>query len=165
MRYLPKLSLCLLALPLMVSADTLKVTLNETSPSGSGNPVGFVQFTDTDMGLLIQPKLENLSPGMHGFHLHQYPNCSNNGLAAGGHFDPDHTGKHLGPYLNGHQGDLPVLYADRMGNASTETLAPRLKVSDLKGHSLVVHEGGDNYSDIPKPLGGGGARFACGVIE
>ena len=43
-------------------------------------------------------------------------------------------------------------------------LAPRLKVSMLQGHALVVHEGGDNYSDLPLPLGGGGARFACGVV-
>lgn len=28
----------------------------------------------------------------------------------------------------------------------------------------MVHEGGDNYSDDPKPLGGGGARVACGVV-
>ncbi|NES46128.1 superoxide dismutase family protein, partial [Moorena sp. SIO2C4] len=37
-------------------------------------------------------------------------------------------------------------------------------VADLKGHSLIIHAQGDNYSDIPKPLGGGGARVACGVI-
>ena len=40
-----------------------------------------------------------------------------------------------------------------------------LRARDLKGHALMVHEGGDNYSDEPKPLGGGGARVACGVIE
>jgi Cu-Zn family superoxide dismutase len=40
----------------------------------------------------------------------------------------------------------------------------RLGVDDLRGHALMIHEGGDNYSDQPKPLGGGGARIACGVV-
>jgi len=45
-------------------------------------------------------------------------------------------------------------------------LAPRLKrLEELKGHALMVHAGGDNYADQPKPLGGGGARVACGVIK
>ena len=48
---------------------------------------------------------------------------------------------------------------------SKTVVAPRLKVSDLAGHALVIHAGGDNYSDQPAPLGGGGARIACGVIK
>jgi Cu-Zn family superoxide dismutase len=28
----------------------------------------------------------------------------------------------------------------------------------------MLHAGGDNHSDHPAPLGGGGARIACGVI-
>jgi Cu-Zn family superoxide dismutase len=44
-------------------------------------------------------------------------------------------------------------------------LAPRLKVADIKGRSLMIHAGGDNYSDLPVKLGGGGARIACGVIR
>jgi Cu-Zn family superoxide dismutase len=43
--------------------------------------------------------------------------------------------------------------------------APRLKVADAEGRALMIHAGGDNYSDQPKPLGGGGARIACGVVE
>jgi Cu-Zn family superoxide dismutase len=29
----------------------------------------------------------------------------------------------------------------------------------------MIHEGGDNYRDTPEPLGGGGGRIACGVVE
>ena len=87
------------------------------------------------------------------------------GQAAGGHFDPKKTGKHLGPNGDGHLGDLPVLVVDKDGKATTPVVASRLKVADLKGHSLMIHAGGDNYSDTPKPLGGGGARVACGVVE
>ena len=88
------------------------------------------------------------------------------GLAAGGHWDPAHTGthrQHLGPGGGqGHKGDLPVLMVDPDGTATTPVAAPNLAVADLTGHALVVHQGGDNYSDQPQPLGGGGARIACG---
>ena len=51
------------------------------------------------------------------------------------------------------------------GNAMNPVLAPRLKMSELKGKALMVHAGGDNHADHPAPLGGGGARMACGVIK
>jgi Cu-Zn family superoxide dismutase len=52
------------------------------------------------------------------------------------------------------------------GTDSETLVAPRITdVNVLKGHSLMIHAGGDNYSDQPKPLGGGGARIACGVIQ
>jgi len=35
----------------------------------------------------------------------------------------------------------------------------------MRGRAFVIHEGGDNFSDQPKPLGGGGARIACGVLS
>ena len=45
-------------------------------------------------------------------------------------------------------------------------MAPRITdLAALRGKTLMIHAGGDNYSDQPKPLGGGGARIACGVIQ
>ena len=101
---------------------------------------------------------------MHGFHLHQHPNCGDHGDKAGAHYDPEKTNSHQGPYGKGHLGDLPVLYVAEDGKANTPTLAPRLKINDLKGLTLMIHEHGDNYSNNP-PLGGGGARIACGIIQ
>jgi Cu-Zn family superoxide dismutase len=50
--------------------------------------------------------------------------------------------------------------------ATSPVLAPRLKkLEDVKGRALMIHAGGDNYSDTPAKLGGGGARMACGLIE
>ena len=51
------------------------------------------------------------------------------------------------------------------GKTTTAVTAPRLKMADVMGRSLMIHAGGDNYSDQPAPLGGGGARVACGVIK
>ncbi len=126
--------------------------------------IGSVVFSETPSGLLITPNLEHLPAGLHGFHLHQHANCADHGNDAGAHFDPQNTNNHKGPYNNGHLGDLPVLYVTDDGQAKTPTLAPHLKLSDLNDLSVMIHANGDNYSDTP-PLGGGGARIACGVIK
>ncbi|PBD64750.1 superoxide dismutase [Cu-Zn] SodC2 [Klebsiella pneumoniae] len=86
--------------------------------------------------------------------------------AAGGHYDPQHTGKHEGPLGAGHLGDLPLLVVNDAGVADQPIIAPRLKtLAEVKGKALMVHVGGDNMADSPQPLGGGGERFACGVIK
>jgi Cu-Zn family superoxide dismutase len=85
--------------------------------------------------------------------------------STGGHYDPAHTKKHLGPLSTaGHRGDLPVLVVDSRGDATEAVTAPHLTVAEIRG-SIMVHAGGDNYSDTPASLGGGGARIACGVIK
>lgn len=129
----------------------------------NGQSFGAVSFEDSSYGLLIKPKLSGLPSGQHGFHLHQYPDCSESGMKAGGHFDPAATNSHQGPYGVGHLGDLPLLVVDENGLATIQVLAPRLKTQDIQGLALMIHAGGDNYSDNP-PMGGGGARIGCGVI-
>ena len=160
------LGMLLAGISLAGVAQTITVPVYRVAPTGRGPSIGSVTLTDTRYGLLIMPDLKNVTPGVHGFHVHQYPSCANNGMAAGGHFDPKKTGKHLGPYNpRGHLGDLPTLTANSNGKITLPVLAPRLKVSEIKGHTLMLHAGGDNYSDSPKKLGGGGARFACGIIQ
>jgi Cu-Zn family superoxide dismutase len=53
---------------------------------------------------------------------------------------------------------------DDSGAAQTSVVAPHRSVDDVLGHSIMIHAGGDNYSDQPAPLGGGGARIACGKL-
>ena len=154
-------------------AETTTITVNAVSTDGVGDSIGTVTVMDTRYGAVFKPALSGLTPGMHGFHVHQNPSCDAAtkdgntvaGLGAGGHYDPANTGVHSGPYGEGHLGDLPGLYVDADGNAGTPVLAPRVSVADVKGRSLMIHAGGDNYSDQPKALGGGGARMACGVFD
>ena len=150
---------------LSVTANaTIIVTMYSTKPGHK--KLGEITFENKSLGLEIRPKLSDLPPGIHGFHIHANPSCDHEGMAAGGHHDPDKTEKHLGPfYATGHLGDLPTLSVDKKGIANHSIFAPRLTEDDLYGHSVVIHEGGDNYSDSPQPLGGGGARIACGVID
>ena len=152
-------------------ADTA-VSLYKVDENGIGASVGQVSIAESQYGLVFSPALKGLAPGVHGFHVHQNPNCDpaeQNGkkvpaLAAGGHYDPKDSKRHDTPWGDGHLGDLPALFVDASGMAVQPLLAPRLKLTDLAGHSLMIHEGGDNYSDAPKALGGGGARVACGVV-
>jgi Cu-Zn family superoxide dismutase len=58
-----------------------------------------------------------------------------------------------------------VLAVAKGGSATQPLIAPRLKLSDVINRSVIIHEGGDNYSDKPKPLGGGAGRIACGIIQ
>ncbi len=163
----------LLAMKSVIAHDSLDINMNQVSRYGVGEAIGSINARDTNYGVVITPKLRGLTPGLHGFHVHENPDCGaaeKDGqkvaaLAAGGHFDPKKTGVHKGPYENGHLGDLPALLVNADGTATHPVLAPRLKLHDVEGRSLVIHAGGDNYSDNPKPLGGGGARVACGVLR
>jgi len=150
------------------------VTMNAIDANGVGKEIGTLLLSDTQAGLQVQPALVGLPPGDHGFHVHENPDCGPGtgpngqpaaGVAAGGHYDPADTGKHLGPYGAGHKGDMPVLTVDAGGKATRAVVIPRLTVADVKGRSIMIHAGGDNYSDQPAPLGGGGARIACGVAN
>ena len=123
-----KLAIILSCLSFISSADTLTVEIKTTD---NATPIGKVEFEDSQHGLIIKPNLMAMNPGLHGFHIHQNPSCDKQGTAAGGHYDPAKTGKHLGPYQDGHLGDLPVLYVDQSGSAKLVTLAPRLKVQQL----------------------------------
>jgi len=172
MRKTSVLLLALLAAPAAFAADST-VSIYALTDTGVGDPIGTIIVKDSTAGLVLTPKLAGLPPGQHGIHVHALPDCravekdgkSVAGLAAGGHFDPAQTAKHLGPAGEGHKGDLPFLTVDDKGNATQPLTAPHLALADLKGHAIVIHAGGDNYSDEPKPLGGGGPRIACGVVE
>ncbi len=158
-------------------SKALAISMDAVDASGKLASVGTIFVHDTPYGAVFRPVLKGLAPGIHGFHVHQNASCEPGekdgkavaALAAGPHFDPNNSLRHGEPWgdgLNsGHLGDLPALYVDAKGDARQPVLAPRLKASDLDGRSLMLHAGGDNHSDHPEVLGGGGARIACGVIS
>lgn len=162
-----------LALAPWAAAADIAVTMHQVDEKGVGGAVGQVTISESRYGLVFTPALGGLPPGLHGFHVHQNPDCGpkeKDGKmvaagAAGGHYDPQKTNRHGTPWGDGHLGDLPPLFVDSSGNATHPVLAPRLKMADLKGRALMIHAGGDNHADHPAPLGGGGARIVCGVID
>ncbi|MCI7480115.1 superoxide dismutase [Cu-Zn] SodC [[Pasteurella] aerogenes] len=180
-KFLLTLGCAALALPTFATEDQHKpnepmLTVKMELLDANGNKeIGQVYVTESKYGLVFAPHLQGLSAGIHGFHIHENPSCEFKekdgkmvaGLGAGGHWNPNKAENHGYPWSdNAHLGDLPALYADADGNAFQPVLAPRLKsLDEIKGRSLMVHAGGDNHSDHPAALGGGGARMACGVIN
>jgi superoxide dismutase, Cu-Zn family len=173
-----RLALALLAggaLAGTAGAQELSATMNQISAEGVGESIGEVRVTSTDGGAMFRGELSGLPEGEHGFHVHENGDCGPGpndqgqtaaGMAAGGHWDPQDTGAHLGPEGDGHLGDLPIIVVTPDGAANIAAMAPRITdASQLQGKALMIHAGGDNYRDEPEPLGGGGGRIACGVIE
>jgi Cu-Zn family superoxide dismutase len=155
-----------------LAAKPVKVPLNFVTADGVGKAAGTVTIKETKDGVVLQTDLKDLPPGEHGFHMHEKASCDaadkdgkkTAAQAAGGHFDPDATKVHKGPGGGGHKGDLPKITANDKGVSKEKLEVKGLKLADFAGHSLMIHEGGDNYADAPKPLGGGGARIICGVV-
>lgn len=154
-------------------AESLHAPMTLATPAGLGASVGTITITEGLSGATFGLDLHGLPAGAHGFHVHANPSCApgeKDGKpvpagGAGGHLDPAMTAMHMGPDGMGHLGDLPFLTVDADGTAKATLTTPRIKSLDaLKGHALMIHAGGDNYADQPAPLGGGGARLACGVI-
>lgn len=162
--------LCLTAVQIQAAEVVVPMTLVDAS--GPGASIGTLKFRDSKAGAVVTPRLSGLTPGPHGFHVHENPSCAPKeqegksvpALSAGGHYDPDKTTRHEGPWGQGHKGDMPALAVDGDGAARDSVTVPHVTVADLKGRAIVIHAGADNYSDQPKPLGGGGARVACGVV-
>jgi Cu-Zn family superoxide dismutase len=156
-------------------AQELEATMHAITAQGIGDTIGTVAITPTAAGAEFVTELRGLPSGEHGFHIHEKGDCGPGpnaqgqtaaGMAAGGHWDPAGAKAHQGPKGQGHMGDLPTLVVQADGTAKGAAVAPRIKdVSQLRGKALMIHAGGDNYSDQPQPLGGGGGRIACGVIE
>ena len=157
-------------LPSTGNEQTIKV--NTVSPAGVGAEIGTIAFRDSPAGLVISTNLNQLPPGPHGFHIHEKGSCDpaekdgkmGAALAAGSHYNPNQA-PHHGTPLTGHLGDLPLLNVAEDGTAKVTMIAPRVKAADVQNLAIMVHAGSDNYSDDPKPLGGGGDRIACGVIK
>ncbi|WP_252109625.1 MULTISPECIES: superoxide dismutase [Cu-Zn] SodC [unclassified Halomonas] len=152
----------------------LEVNMHEVTAEGVQDAMGTVTIESSEFGgVMLTPSITGLEPGVYGFHLHQNSSCepaeNDDGemtaaQSAGGHYDPEGTDTHQGPYGDGHLGDLPVLTVNEDGEANLPVLAPRLSMDDMTDRALIIHEGGDTYEDEPH-LGGGGARMLCGTTS
>ena len=133
----------------------------------AGNAVsGTVTFTKTDGGVLVKAEVSGLTPGKHGFHIHQFGDLTApDGTSAGGHFNPtghDHGASH-GDVR--HVGDLGNLEANADGVATYEVSYPGMTFAgpeSILGRGIIVHADEDDL--VSQPTGAAGARVAIGVI-
>lgn len=129
-----------------------------------GNEVsGTVTFTETSDGVQVQGDISGLTEGKHGFHIHQYGDCTaSDGTSAGGHFNPA-SNNHAAPTDSArHMGDMGNIEADAEGNASIDYVDSVITLDQILGRAVIIHGGEDDLKS--QPSGAAGPRKACGVI-
>lgn len=145
-------------------------TISPTSVAGAAgmNPQGSVRFVQQGDSISVSGRISGLKPNAeHGFHIHEASDCSGDGLATKGHFNPDGSphGRHGGP--SHHAGDMPSLKTDAGGVAEFKFSIKKLTVSagpaSIVGRGIIVHRDPDDYTT--QPTGNAGPRPGCGVIR
>ncbi len=140
----------------------------QLAPTQGNKVAGSVTFKQTGEKIMVLAEINGLSPGLHGFHVHDKGDCSApDGTSAGGHFNP--TSKPHGSPEHGehHLGDLMQLVADSNGVARQASYIDGVTIgdggpTDIVGRSVIVHASPDDYKS--QPAGNSGPRQACGVI-
>lgn len=140
-----------------------------------GQAVGTVTFTDEGGYLNVDVEVSNVSPGFHGFHIHEGTACEGDFTSAGGHLNvPGNDTGHA-------SGDLTSVQVREDGAAELVTTTDAVTLDEIEGKPVIIHAGPDNFANIPadrytnreggqgadqttKSTGDAGGRFACGVI-
>ncbi|OZC07659.1 copper/zinc superoxide dismutase [Onchocerca flexuosa] len=142
----------------------------------------------------ISGRIIGLTPGLHGFHIHQYGDQTRNCTSAAGHYNP--FGKTHGAPSVGfikfqkrkentmkiafdnntekHVGDLGNIEAGANGVADINIASNQIQLSgplSIIGRSLVVHakpddlgQGMGSMRDESLKTGNAGARVACAIV-
>ena len=172
MRYVLAAVIASLALGRAWAADA-PANLTVELKNSAGASAGSATLTAAPNGVLAHIEAKGLTPGWHGVHFHETGDCSKPGFtSAGAHIHSQASVVHglLNPDGND-SGDLPNLYAGADGSATADVFstyvsfggtAARPGLLDKDGSALVIHANPDDYKT--QPIGGAGARVACGVI-
>ncbi len=135
-------------------------------PTQGNTAQGVVTFTKEEGGIRVVAKLSGVPKGEHGFHIHEFGDCSAaDGTSAGGHFNPTNM-QHAGPMADKrHVGDLGNVTADDEGSVALDYVDKHLAFvgpSSIIGHAVILHANADDLTT--QPTGNAGGRIACGVI-
>jgi Cu-Zn family superoxide dismutase len=130
---------------------------------------GQVMITEKADGIEVVAKLKDVpNPGKHGFHFHEVGDCSDEGKAAGGHFNPEKAPHGFLPKdgrMGAHAGDMGNIEIAADGTGTLKEFLPGVylsKTPSVGGLSVVLHEKEDDFS---QPTGNAGGRIGCGVIQ
>ncbi|MGZ5494381.1 MAG: superoxide dismutase family protein [Thermoanaerobaculia bacterium] len=139
-------------------------TLTSISGSTAKGTVHLQQLGDGSIDVTVD--LSGVPPGVHGFHIHDKGDCSDNGNAAGGHFNPMNM-PHASPDAQSHHaGDFGNVTADASGEVHTRFNTVAVKLSEgptyAVGHAVILHANPDDLTT--QPTGNAGPRIACGVV-
>jgi Cu-Zn family superoxide dismutase len=153
------------AAPFAVADDAQKAVAI-LQPSSNSKVTGTVTFTKSGDEVKVVADITGLTPGKHGFHIHEFGDCTApDAMSAGGHFNPSKHDHGAPDVTDRHDGDMGNIEADSSGKAHLDYTDKVMKLSgptSIIGHSVIVHEKVDDLKT--QPTGDSGARLACGVI-
>lgn len=165
------------ALSLFATSAMAQDTATATVINNAETNIGSINIKQAPDGVLLHVNLEGLPAGKHGFHIHDVGTCAD-------HTDFKMAGGHIGKGENEHglinpngyeAGDLPNLIVPENGKVEVEFFVDDLEISDKDdmddsdvildedGAAFMIHENADDH--MTQPIGGAGARIACGVIQ
>lgn len=175
MRLITALTATALSLGLLATAQAQTNASASAQIKGPANVSGMASLTDAPKGVLIKLEVSGLTPGWHGLHFHEKGDCSAADFtSAGAHVHgggvPAVHGL-LNPAAND-SGDLPNLFVGADGKGTVELFSALVSLKtgggrpallDADGSAIVIHANPDDHK--AQPIGGAGARVACGVIR
>lgn len=148
------------------AADEVTKAVAVLSAASGSAVAGTITFTGGSDGVKVVADITGLKPGKHGFHIHEFGDCSaKDAKSAGGHLNPMHHEHGAPDATDRHEGDLGNIEADASGKAHLELTDKMLKLSgenSIIGYGVIVHEKADDLKT--QPTGDAGGRLACGVI-
>ncbi|MFQ5752527.1 MAG: superoxide dismutase family protein [bacterium] len=149
------------------SAAAVTKAVAVMNPTQGNEARGTVTFTVEAGGMRVVAQFEGVPEGEHGFHIHEFGDCSSgDGKSAGGHFNPEGM-PHAGPKdAMRHIGDLGNITADAAGIVQKEFVDSHLTfegANSIIGKGVILHAKPDDFTS--QPTGAAGARISCGVIE
>jgi Cu-Zn family superoxide dismutase len=139
-----------------------------TLAAASGSSVsGTIAFSEVEGGVEVTANVEGLTPGDHGWHVHEKGDCSApDATSAGGHFNPNGHQHGAPDAADHHEGDFGNLTAGADGKATKTFVMKGITLGDdptsVVGKGFIVHEKMDDLTT--QPTGNAGGRIACGVI-
>ncbi|MHB1423926.1 MAG: superoxide dismutase family protein [Gemmataceae bacterium] len=169
------IALLMLAVPMVLLSARTEEQAKQSAPTkavavihgfGESHVKGVVHFMATDDGVVIRGEISGLTPGKHGFHIHEFGDCSSaDPKCHGGHFNPEKK-KHGGPNAEErHVGDLGNITADDSGKAAIDMTDKLIALSGphaIIGRAVIIHGGVDDEKS--DPAGNAGPRIAGGVV-
>ena len=150
----------------MGSPDAIAIIKGTSAQSSAIS--GTVSFKQVGEDLLMSAEVKNVSPGKHGFHIHEKGDCSDEGKAAGGHFNPAGVTHGFLPTdgpEKAHCGDMGNITVDADGTGILELILPNIHLTgdknNVSGLAVILHEKEDDFG---QPTGNAGGRIGCGII-
>ena len=136
-------------------------------PTEGNKVTGTVTFTEVEDGVRVDAQIHGLTPGKHGFHVHEFGDCSApDASSAGAHFNPTNKQHGGADALERHVGDMGNITADAAGEAKLNYLDHKMSLADdersIIGRTVIVHAKPDDLKS--QPSGDSGDRVACGVV-